>query len=154
MFNIKKYGDPILRKRTKPVGEVDDEIRKLISFMVQAMYENRGIGLAANQIGIDLQLAVVDAGDGLKILINPRLIKAEGQTDEEEGCLSFPGVFFRIKRPKAIEVETQDRMGRPIKIKAQDLEARAICHEIDHLNGKLIIDRIGWWQRLKYKLGL
>ena len=110
--------------------------------------------MAANQIGLDLQLAVVDAGDGLKILINPRLIKAEGQADEEEGCLSFPGVFFRIKRPKAIEIETQDRMGRPIKIKAEGLEARAICHEIDHLNGKLIIDRIGWWQRLKYKLGL
>lgn len=152
-LEIKTYPAKILRQKAKEVGEVTDEIRKLASFLVQAMYQHQGIGLAANQIGLDLQLAVADAGNGLKILINPKIIKAEGQTEEEEGCLSFPGTFFKIKRPKIIEMETLDRMGRPIKIKAQDLEARAICHEIDHLNGKLIIDRIGFWQRMKYKLG-
>lgn len=154
MLQIRKNKDPFLRKKTRPINEVDDEVRKLVSFMVQAMYQNQGAGLAANQIGIDLSIAVLDAGQGLKILINPELIKAQGETIEEEGCLSLPGVFFKIKRPKYIEVEAQDRFGQPIKIKTQDLEARVICHEIDHLNGKLIIDRIGFWQRLKYKLRL
>jgi len=154
MLEIKKYGEPILRKRTQPVGEVDGEVRKLIGFMVQAMYQNQGAGLAANQIGLDLRMAVVDSGNGLKILINPKLLFAEGQTFEEEGCLSLPGVFFRIKRPKFIEIEALDKFGRPQKIKAQDMEARAICHELDHLDGKLIIDRISFWQRLKYSLRL
>jgi len=154
MTEIKKYGDSILRKKTKTVENVDDEIRKLIGFLVQAMYEANGVGLAANQIGLDLNMAVVDAGRGLKVLINPKIIEAHGQVIDEEGCLSVPGVFFKIKRPESIIVEAQDRFGNQIKIKAQGLEARAICHEVDHLNGKLILDRIGLWQRLKYKLGL
>lgn len=153
MLEIKKYGSKILRKKTRRVENVDDEIRKLISFMVQAMYENQGAGLAANQIGLDLSMAVFDAGQGLKILINPKITKSDGETVEEEGCLSFPGVFFKIRRPQYVEVEALDRFGRPQKIKARDLEARVICHEIDHLDGKLIIDRIGLWQRMKYKLG-
>ncbi|MFH0852294.1 MAG: peptide deformylase [bacterium] len=154
MLEIKKFNEPILRKKTKPVDEVDDEIRKLASYMVQAMYQNQGAGLAANQIGLDLSMAVVDAGNGLKILINPKLLWAEGQSYEEEGCLSLPGVFFKIKRPKYIEIEALDKFGRRQIIKAQDMEARAICHELDHLDGKLIIDRIGFWQRLKYKFRL
>jgi len=154
MLEIKKYGEPILRKKTQPVGEVDDEIRKLIGFMVTKMYEVNGAGLAANQIGLDLNMAVLDAGNGLKILINPRLIKSEGKQIDEEGCLSFPGVYFKVKRPKYVEVEALDKFGNLQKIKASDLEARAICHEVDHLNGKLIIDRIGYWQRIKYKFGL
>jgi len=154
MLEIKKYGEPILRKKTRPVEEFDDEIKKLVGFLVQAMYENQGAGLAANQIGLDLCIAAVDTGNGLKILINPKLIKAEGETVEEEGCLSVPGVFLKIKRPKYIEVEALDRMGQRQIIKAQDLEARAICHEIDHLDGRLIIDKMGLWQRLKFKLGI
>ncbi len=154
MPEIKKYGEAILRKKTKEVGEVDDEIRKLISFMVQAMYEANGIGLAANQIGLDLSMAVLDAGNGLKILINPKIIKSEGEQKDEEGCLSFPGVYFNIKRPKYVEVEALDRFGKLQKIKAQDLEARAVCHEVDHLNGKLILDRIGFWQRAKWRFKL
>lgn len=154
MLEIKKYGEPILRKKTKDVGEIDDEVRKLIGFMAQAMYQNQGAGLAANQIGLDLQIAVVDAGSGFKILINPKLIKSEGEISEEEGCLSFPGVFFRIKRPEFVEIESLDKFGRPQTLKARDLEARVICHEIDHLDGRLIIDRIGFWQRLKWKLKL
>jgi len=154
MFEIKKYGDPILRKKTRPVGEVNEEIRKLIDFMVQAMYQHKGVGLAANQIGLDLQLAVLDAGNGLKVLINPKVISAKGKKIEEEGCLSFPGIFFKIKRPKTVEVETLDKTGQLIIIKAKDLEARAIFHEIDHLNGKLIIDYAGFWQKLKHKAKL
>ncbi len=154
MLEIKKYGSKILRKKTRPVQNVDDEIRKLINFMVTAMYENQGAGLAANQIGLDLSIAVLDAGQGLKILINPKITKSSGESVEEEGCLSFPGVFFRIRRPQYVEIEALDRFGQPQKIKARDLEARTVCHEIDHLDGRLIIDRIGFWQRLKYKLGL
>lgn len=154
MLEIKKYGEPILRKKTQPVGEVDEEIRKLVSFLVQAMYQNKGVGLAANQIGLDLNMAVIDAGNGVKVLINPKIISSSGEIIEEEGCLSLPGIFFKIKRPENIEVEALDKFGKVQKINAQDLEARAICHEVDHLNGKLIIDRIGFWQRMKYKLGL
>jgi peptide deformylase len=154
MVEIKKYGESILRKKAGPVGEVNEEIRRLISFLAQAMYENNGVGLAANQIGLDLCMAVVDAGQGIKVLINPKVIKEEGQVKDEEGCLSLPGVFFKIMRPKFIEIEGLDRFGKPIKIKARDLEARVICHEIDHLNGKLIIDRISFWQRLRHKLNL
>lgn len=154
MLEIKKHNEPILRKKAREVQEVDDEIRKLIAFMVQAMYQNHGAGLAANQIGLDLRIAIVDAGNGMKILINPKITKAEGETYEEEGCLSVPGLFLKIKRPKYIEVEALDKMGRPIKINARDMEARAICQEIDHLNGKLIIDYLNFWQKLKYKLGI
>jgi len=149
-----KYGEPILRKKTQLVGEVDDEIRKLVSFLVQAMYQNKGAGLAANQIGLDLNMAVIDTGNGVKVLINPKIISSSGEITDEEGCLSLPGIFFKIKRPENIEVEALDKFGKIQKIKAQRLEARAICHEVDHLNGKLIIDRIGFWQRLRYKLGL
>jgi len=154
MLEIKKHNEPILRKRAREVREVDDEVRKLIAFMVQAMYQNHGAGLAANQIGLDLRIAVVDAGNGLKILVNPKITKAEGEIYEEEGCLSVPGLFLKIKRPKYIEVEALDKIGRPIKINAQGLEARAICQEIDHLNGKLIIDYLNFWQKLRYKLGI
>jgi peptide deformylase len=154
MLDIKKHNEPILRKKAREVQEVDDEIRKLIAFMVQAMYQNNGAGLAANQIGLDLRIVVIDAGSGLKILINPKITKAEGEILEEEGCLSVPGLFLKIKRPKYIEVEALDKFGRPIKIAAQDLEARAICQEIDHLDGKLIIDYMGFWQKLRYKLGI
>jgi len=152
MIEIKKYGEPILKKKTKSIGEVDDEIRKLISFMMAATHEAGGVGLAANQIGLDLNMAVVDAGNGLKVLINPKIVKMEGEQIDEEGCLSFPGVYFKIKRPRYIEVEALDKFGNLQKIKAWDLEARAICHEVDHLNGKLILDRIGFLQRLKWKL--
>ncbi len=151
MLEIKKYGEPILRKKTKPVGEVDDEIRKLINFMVTAMYENNGVGLAANQIGLDLNMAVLDAGNGLKILVNPKIIKTEGEQIDKEGCLSFPGVYFKIKRPKYVEAEALDKFGKLQIIKARDLEARAICHEIDHLNGKLIVDHIGLLNRIRFK---
>jgi len=154
MLEIKKYGDPILRKKSRPVEEVNEEIWKLIDFMVKVMYQNQGIGLAAIQIGLDLQLLVVDAGNGLKILINPKIVRAEGRQTDEEGCLSLPGVFLRINRPKFIEVEALNRQGRPIKIKARDLEARAICHEIDHLNGKLIIDYDNIWQKIRRKFKL
>ena len=154
MLEIKKYGEPILRKKTQPVGEVDEEIRKLVSFLIQAMYQNKGVGLAANQIGLDLNMAVIDAGNGVKVLINPKIISSSGEIIEEEGCLSLPGIFFKIKRPENIEAEALDKFGKVQKIKAQGLEARAICHEVDHLNGKLIIDRVGFWQRMKYKLGL
>ncbi|MDD5589770.1 MAG: peptide deformylase [Candidatus Portnoybacteria bacterium] len=153
-MEIKKYGERILRKKTRPVAEVNDEIRQLVAFMVKEMYAHQGVGLAANQIGIDLNLAVVDVGNGVRILINPKILKAEGQTVEEEGCLSLPGKFFKIKRPQYVEVEALDRFGRLKKIKAQDYEARAFCHEIDHLNGRLIIDKAGFWQRLKYRFKL
>lgn len=153
-MEIKKYGEKILRKKTQQVKNVDDAIRNLISLMVKEMYAHQGVGLAANQIGIDLNVAVVDAGNGVKVLVNPRIIRAEGEAQDEEGCLSLPGKFFKIKRPRSVEIEALDRFGRVQKIKARDFEARAFCHEIDHLNGRLIIDKVGFWPKLKFRLGL
>jgi len=154
MLEIKKNNEKILHKKTRAIENVDDEIKKLVNFLVQAMYQNKGVGLAANQIGLDLAMAVVDAGNGLKILINPKIVKSKGQIIEEEGCLSLPGVFLKIKRPQFVEIEALDKNGRRQKIKARDLEARAICHEVDHLNGKLIIDRMGFIKRWRHKVGI
>lgn len=153
MLEIKKYGEPILRKKAKPVGKIDPEILKLIDYMIQAMRQNQGVGVAANQIGIDLRIAVVDAGNGLKILINPEIIKARGKSVKDEGCLSFPGIYFKIARPEIVEMKTLNKKGEEVILKAQGLEARAFCHEIDHLNGKLIIDHLSFWQKLKFKKG-
>ena len=154
MLEIKKHNEKILHKKTRAIEDINNEIKKLVDFMVKAMYQNQGVGLAANQIGLDLCMAVVDAGNGLKILINPKIIKTKGQILDDEGCLSLPGVFLKIKRPQFVEVEAFDKNGRSIKIKARDLEARAICHEVDHLNGKLITDRVGLIKKLRYKVGI
>jgi len=148
---IKVYPAKILTKKTKKVGDFGVETKKLIDDMVETLYASRGVGLAANQIGVGKQIAVIDAGNGIKTLINPRIVKKRGVEIMAEGCLSFPGMEFDIKRPQKITVEYLDKNGKKQKVKAEQLEARAMCHEIDHLQGKTLLDRLGLVTRLKLK---
>lgn len=141
-------GDRVLRQPAKRVAKVDDNIRKLVKQMLQTMYSNDGIGLAAPQVGVNKQIIVIDCQlDKPEIpplvLINPKITRSSSQIcSAEEGCLSVPGVFLEVTRPEAIEVSFKDENGKPQKIQAKDLLARAIQHEMDHLNGVMFVDRV------------
>jgi peptide deformylase len=147
-LNIHYLGDRVLRQNAKRISTVDDSLRKLIVEMLQTMYSSDGIGLAAPQIGTHKQLIVIDcepdnpAAPPL-ILINPTIV-SYGQSicKDLEGCLSIPGVYLDVHRPETIEVSYKDENGRPRKLKADGLLARAIQHEMDHLNGVLFVDRV------------
>jgi peptide deformylase len=170
---ILTYPDPFLRKKCAPVEEIDGEVLRLIDDMAETMYEARGVGLAASQIGVDKRVVVIDispryldtdeeeeeeAGDerkagyegpGLIELINPEIISSEGEIIAEEACLSIPGFTSDVKRKQKVRIEAYNREGEPIEIEAEDLLARVFQHEIDHLNGVLFIDRLS---RLKREL--
>ena len=151
ILNIKTYSDKILLKKTKPVGEINAETKKLIDDMVQTLYAKSGAGLAANQVGESKRIAVIDIGTGLTILINPKIVNKKGSVIMAEGCLSFPGLEVEVARPEKIEVEYMDKRGQKQKTKASDLLARVICHEVDHLDGKTMIDRLALLKRLSIK---
>ncbi len=144
---IRTYGDSILREKTQPVTEVTPQTKKLIKDMAETMYENEGVGLAANQIGIGKQIMTVDVGEGLLALINPRVMESRGEESVEEGCLSLPDIKVEVRRAKKIKVRGLNEEGREIEIAAGGFLARAIQHEIDHLNGILITDRISLARR-------
>lgn len=142
IYPIEKAGEStVLRQKAKPVLEVNDTIRTLLDDMAETMYESEGVGLAAPQIGISRRIIVVDVGEGLLELINPRLLKGRGKQTDEEGCLSVPGYFAPVERYKTIFVEGLDRTGKPVQVKARDFMARALQHEMDHLDGILFIDK-------------
>lgn len=138
---IRKNGDGVLRKKAKPVTEINPHILTILEDMAQTMYLNDGVGLAANQIGVLRRLVVIDVGEGLLELINPEIVYEEGEQVGAECCLSIPGVVGEVKRPKKVKVKYLDREGKEREIEGEDLLARALCHEIDHLNGVLFIDR-------------
>jgi peptide deformylase len=144
---IVKYGDPVLRNPTQPVGDIDSALQKLIDDMVDTMYAAPGVGLAANQVGVSKRLAVIDLTVGKKkgnlhIFINPELVEMEGQITEEEGCLSIPDFVENVTRPERVKVRFTDRNGEQREMRGEGLMARALCHEIDHLNGGLYIDHV------------
>ena len=136
------YPDPILKKKSQTVEEVNEGIKQLIKDMMETMYTFRGIGLAAVQIGILKRVIMVDVGEGLIVLINPKIIESEGETQMEEGCLCLPEVMVEIKRNERIKVKGLDEKGEEIIIDAEGLLARALQHEVDHLKGILIIDKV------------
>ena len=149
-LEIKKYPNPILRKKCEEIKEVTPEIKKLIEDMIETMEKNNGVGLAAPQIGILKRIIVAETEKGPLCLINPKIVKKGKETAlDKEGCLSFPGLFLKISRRREVEVEALDGNGR--KIKAKGLLARILQHEIDHLDGILYIDRISFWQRWKIR---
>jgi peptide deformylase len=153
---ILTYPHPLLRKRAIPVYEVNKIIRDLIDDMVETMYSAPGIGLAAPQVGISLRLIVVDVtrsngGDGLIHLINPEILWSDGSIIQEEGCLSIPGINVEMERKEKIRVSGLDRNGKKVEINAEGLLAVAIQHEVDHLDGRLIIDRISPLKREIYR---
>lgn len=147
-MEVKKYPDSILRKKTTPVARIAEEEKMLFEQMAGAMYENKGIGLAANQIGIDKQMLVIDVGEGLIKLANPKILKKSGKDIMEEGCLSVPDINVEVKRAKTISIEALDENGNKIRIDADGLFAKTLQHEIDHLCGVLIIDYLSWFKRI------
>nr|MBP3681292.1 peptide deformylase [Clostridia bacterium] len=142
--NIRKNGDEILRKKSREVEKVDEKIKELVKDMLETMYKNNGVGLAAPQVGILKRVVVIDLYDnnGPIVLINPEIIKEKGEQEVEEGCLSFPNQFAKIIRPAEVTVKALDEDGKEIKIKAKELLAQAISHEVDHLEGILFVDKI------------
>lgn len=140
--NIRTYGDEILRKKSRSIDVVNDRIKTLIKDMFETMYEADGVGLAAPQVGILKRVVVIDVGEGPIALINPEIIEQGGKYIDVEGCLSVPGEQGEVERPEKIKVKALNEEGKEIILEAEDLFARAICHEIDHLNGVLFVDRI------------
>ena len=137
---IRKYGDPILRKKCQLVEEVGSAERNLILRMFTIMREHEGIGLAAPQVGIERQIIVIDTGEELLDLINPQILGGKRESSLTEGCLSLPEIFVSVKRSTRITVEGLDRYGKKVRVEAKGLLARVIQHEVDHLNGILIVD--------------
>lgn len=138
--NIVVKTDDILRKKCKPVEVFDEKLGILLDDMAETMYKSNGVGLAAPQVGILRRAVVVDAGEGLMELINPEIIKSKGTQRDVEGCLSCPDDWGYVVRPMEIVVKAQDRNGKHLQFKLKEFSARAVCHEIDHLDGKLFID--------------
>jgi peptide deformylase len=147
ILEIKKYPDPCLRKKCREISVVDSETRRLLDDMAMTMYACKGVGLAASQVGLDIQLVVIDIGKGLLKLVNPRIVKSEDSSVMEEGCLSVPNVYVKVKRPLRLVVSALDNYGKAQLIKAEGLLAHAFGQEIDHLNGKLIIDYMPFYKR-------
>lgn len=148
ILEIKEYGEPILWEKALPVEEVTPEILNLIKDMAETMYTASGVGLAASQVGVPKRIILVDGEeDGLIVLINPMIIKSEGEVVEEEGCLSVPDIYSQVKRSFKVTIKALNENGDPIEITKEDLIARALQHEIDHLDGILFIDRIGRMER-------
>jgi len=151
-LEIKKYPDPILKKRSEEIKEITPEIKKLVEEMVLAMGNDKGMGLAAPQVGILKRIVVFETGEGATALINPKIVKlGKEKFLDVEGCLSFPGIWLKIKRPKKIEVEATDLMGKKVRISAEFMVARILQHEIDHLDGVLFTERIGFFQKCKVR---
>lgn len=139
---IRKLGDPILRKKSRKVENIDDRILVLLDDMLDTMREADGVGLAAPQVGVLRQVIIVDVGEGLIELINPEIVEVEGKNRDEEACLSVPGRSGIVERPAKVKVRGLNRQGKAIEVQGEGLLARALCHEIDHLDGVLFIDRI------------
>ena len=153
VLTVRKYGDPILRRRAEPVGEVTPEIRAILRDMIDTMYREVGVGLAAPQVGISLRLMVIDdeKGRGPRALVNPEIVDQGGRVVAEEGCLSIPGIFAPVARAEWVRLEAQDEEGQPVTVETKGLYARVIQHEMDHLDGVLFIDRLDAVRRDRVK---
>jgi len=156
MLEIKKFNEPVLRKKCKEVRKIDKKIKKLVVDMAQTMEKKIGIGLAAPQVGVLKRIIVVRTYLENRLilgLINPKILKKSPELEvDEEGCLSFPDIFLKIKRAKEVEVEGLDIDGKKIRLKTKGLVARVLQHEIDHLDGILFTKRLSFFQKLKFKL--
>ena len=142
--NIRLEGDEILKKKSREVETIDEKLQILIDDMIETMHKYNGVGLAAVQVGVLKKVIVIDLYDdnGPIVLINPVILKTKGEHEVDEGCLSFPNQFAKVLRPEEVVAEYTNREGKRIKVKAKDLLAQAICHEVDHLNGELFMDKI------------
>ena len=151
MLQIIKYPNKILKTKTVPVHGLTSEVKKLISDMIETMYANGGIGLAANQVGKNLSIAVCDVSQNKKspmVFINPVITEKKGKIIEEEGCLSFPNIILELKRASSIKVKALNNKGKPFAIEAEEILSRVIQHELEHLQGKAFIDNLPVIKRL------
>jgi peptide deformylase len=141
-FPIRVFGDPVLKQRATEVADVDGRVAQLASDMVETMYEAEGVGLAAPQVGVQRRLFVYDVGEGPRVLVNPRIDDHRGEAPYDEGCLSVPGLSFEIVRPAEVHLVGYDLEGNEVSIEADDRLARVFQHELDHLDGVLLLDRL------------
>ncbi len=158
---IRKYPDPVLRKQTQPIEKIDAALERLIDDMIETMHAAPGVGLAANQVGVSLQVAVIDLTSSedrkkgnlqpVLVIINPEIVSQEGSVAEEEGCLSIPEYAETVKRAAKVTVRAKDRQGKPFELEAEGLMAKALQHEIDHLNGLLFVDRLSPLKKSVFK---
>lgn len=148
---IRTYGDPVLNQATTPIEDIDGRIASLAETMIETMYRAPGVGLAANQIGVQKSLFVYDKGEGPVVVVNPVIVESEGEWTYEEGCLSVPGLSWEITRPNAIHLVGYDLNGNEISVETDEFEGRIFQHEMDHLNGVLLIERLDEDQRKKAK---
>ena len=139
---IRKQGDPILTKKCRPIKEMSPKIRELIFDMMETMYDAYGVGLAAPQVGILKRLVVIDVGDGPIVLINPEIIETDGEQTGDEGCLSVPGMAGQVTRPNYVKVRALDQNMEEVELEGTELLARAFCHELDHLDGKMYTELV------------
>lgn len=157
ILEIKRYPEKVLKEKALPVTNIDGEVQQLIDDMIETMYAAPGIGLAAPQVGVSRRIIVIDVSvkEGEKIplivLINPEIIMSEGEIESEEGCLSLPGYITTVKRAKRVLVSGLNREGKEVRVEGEGLLSRALQHEIDHLNGTLLIDRISSIKREFFK---
>jgi len=141
-YPIRTFGDPVLRRPTTEVSEINGAFAKVVDAMCETMYEAPGVGLAAPQVGIQQRFFVFDIGEGPAVLINPVVVSGEGEWIFEEGCLSLPGLSFEIARSKLVTVEALDIDGNEVIIEGDEMLGRVMLHEIDHLDGVLMLDRL------------
>lgn len=149
IFPIRVYPDPVLRSEAAPVEVFDDDLRRLADDMLETMYAAPGVGLAAPQIGIARRIFVGDIGEGPIIMVNPEVVETSGKWEFEEGCLSIPEHWWEFNRPSYARAVGLDVDGNPVEYEGDELMGRVLQHEIDHLAGKLLIDRLGRSQRKK-----
>lgn len=140
ILDIKKAGDVVLKQEAAPVERIDKKIRTLLDDMAETMYKADGVGLAAPQVGESIQVVVIDVGEGLLELVNPEIVRMEGEETDSEGCLSVPQIYGDVKRAAKVSVKYLNRQGKNHRITATGLLARCLQHEIDHLHGRLFID--------------
>ena len=148
-YSIRLFGDPVLKQRAAEVSNVDGSLVRLVEDMVETMYEAPGVGLAAPQVGVQKRLFVYDLNDGqgARTIINPTISESRGEWEFEEGCLSVPGLYFAIVRPKEVHLTGYDLDGNEVSIEADEFEARVFQHELDHLDGKLLLEHLDGDQR-------
>ena len=140
--NVRIQGDPVLEKKCKEVKEVTPRIKELIEDMLETMYEQNGVGLAAPQVGVLKRIVTIDIGEGPVVFINPRILESDGEQTGYEGCLSLPGKSGKVTRPNWVKVRAYDEDMQEFELEGEELMARAICHECDHLEGKMYTELV------------
>jgi len=141
-YDIRIIGDPVLRQKARDVTDIDGALVRLVDDMIETMYEAPGVGVAAPQVGVQKRLFVWDIGEGPNAMINPEIVESDGEWTFEEGCLSVPGLSWEIVRPKLVHVVGRDLDGNEVSYEADEFEARMFQHELDHLEGTLLVDRL------------